>query len=97
MRRIKGWTVAGVWVLMVCLAATTAAAADQQVTLVGEINETYQLVTDNGDIYEVGINDAGNDLVENHIGHKVRVKGVFSLAEDGARIISVESFEVIAE
>ena len=97
MRRINGWTLAGVWVLMVCLAVATAVAADQPVTLVGKINETYQLVAENGDIYEVGINDAGNDLVENHIGHKVRVKGQLSLAEDGARIIDVESFEVIAE
>jgi hypothetical protein len=83
--------------LLLGLAVMGWAVEDQPVVLTGEINDIYQLVTDSGEIYEIGINAAGNDLVDSHIDEKVRVKGTASKAEDGARVITVDSFELIAE
>jgi hypothetical protein len=92
------------WVSVIMLVTLTAwvfaaAAASEapEVELSGEINEIYQLVTDDGEVYEIGINDVGNELVDSHINEKVRVRGAISTAEDGARVITVTSFEVISE
>jgi ABC-type microcin C transport system permease subunit YejE len=97
MRRTKHWALAVALALFTILAAAVWAAEDQPVVLTGEINEIYQLVTEDGQVYEIGINDVGNDLVDSHINAKVRVRGTISTAEDGARVITVETFEVIAE
>jgi hypothetical protein len=91
------WT--PVFAVAVVAALVTLAGAGEvpTVELTGEINEIYQLVTEGGEVYEIGINDVGNDLVDSHINEKVRVRGTISTAEDGARVIMVTSFEVISE
>lgn len=101
----------GKWALVIALAMLTAigvaAAASEapeveltgeiEVELTGEINEIYQFVTEDGEVYEIGINDVGNELVDSHINDKVRLRGTVGMAEDGARVITVTSFEVISE
>jgi hypothetical protein len=39
----------------------------EQVTLTGEINDSYQVVADDGQTYEVADNEKGNELVLNQI------------------------------
>ena len=63
------------------------------VTIIGEVNETNQIVVD-GAIYEVDHTPVGDDLVKNYIHQKVEVSGKLSIEGD-MRIIAVKSFKVI--
>ena len=85
-------TVIFIWVT-VCLLVSPGMA--KRITLIGEVNDNYQIVADN-QIYEVDNNAAGNDLVVNYIAQKVKVVG--QLKESGeSKIITVESFEIVEE
>jgi hypothetical protein len=77
----------------VCVISVAAEA--QQVTLVGEINDSYQLVAD-GQLFEIDDTDAGNELVENYVSQKVRVTG--TVREEGdMKILTVQTFETAPE
>lgn len=77
----------------ICLLASPVAV--NRTTLVGEVNYSYQIVAEN-EIYEVGDNAMGDDLVLNYIAQKVKVLG--QLRESGElKIITIESFEVVEE
>ena len=66
-----------------------------EVTIIGEVNDTHQIVADN-QIYEVAENALGDDLVYNYISVRVRVTG-FVTEKDDMKIITVKSFEVVPE
>lgn len=66
-----------------------------EVTITGEVNEEFQIVA-KGVIYEVADNEIGDYLVRNHISDKVKVSGTVS-EQGGIKIITVSSFEVLAE
>jgi hypothetical protein len=77
------------------LALTGVAMADD-VTIMGEVNDQYQVVGANGQVYEIAENDAGDDLILNYIGKKVMVTGTLSQTEDEeAQILLVKEFKVI--
>lgn len=97
MRWMRSWGPVIMFTMLAVLAVGVGASEAPEVELTGEINEIYQLVTDDGEVYEIGINDVDNDLVGSHINEKVRVRGTLSTAEDGARVITVTSFEVISQ
>ena len=65
------------------------------ITIVGEVNDTNQIVVD-GDIYEVDDTPEGDDLVKNYIGRKVKVTGKLRIEGD-MRIMDVTAFEVVGE
>lgn len=67
-----------------------------EVTIVGEVNDTYQIVADN-QIYEVAENKLGDDLVTNYISVRVKVVGSITEKEDGTKIITVKSFKVVSD
>ena len=67
----------------------------EEVTIVGEVNDTQQIVADK-QIYEVAENELGNDLIFNFISEKVKVTG-FVTEKDDMKIITVTSFEVVPE
>ena len=72
-----------------------AQAQSEQVTLIGEINDTFQLVAD-GKIYDVAQTPEGDDLVNNYISMKVKVIGVLQKGTE-IDIVSVRAFEVVGE
>jgi hypothetical protein len=67
----------------------------KRVTLIGEINDNYQIVADN-QIYEVDDTPIGDDLVRNYMAFRVKVIGELKEQEE-QKIVTVESFEVIGE
>ncbi len=73
---------------------TFPALADK-VTVVGEVNDNQEIVTE-GQIYTVGDSAAGDDLVRNYISQRVKVVGRIVEKEEG-NVIIVESFEVVEE
>lgn len=78
------------------LGAPLAALAAEQVTIQGEVNDSYQIVDANGQVYEVADTAQGNALVENHIGEKAKVTGTIEQDQE-TKIISVTTFEILAE
>jgi hypothetical protein len=96
MRRVHDikWMMAVVVIVFFSAVSVHAALAAEK-TLIGKVNDNYQLVTDN-QIYEIADTAEGNDLAENHISAKVRVTG--SMEErDGMKIITVISYQVLSD
>ena len=84
---------AGLAILLFLLMAVPALAGD--VTLVGEVNDNYQLVS-NGQIYEIADTPKGNEMAENFISAKVKVTGTVE-EKNEMKTITVASFEVVPE
>jgi len=69
-----------------------------EVILVGEVNDTHQIVS-NGQIYEIEDNSMGIDLKRNYVSQKVKVTGTIKDQEgpEGLKIITVISFQTAEE
>ena len=76
----------------IALLAGMAAAADE-VSITGTVNEDSQLVADSGTVYDIGDTEKGNEVME-LVGKKVSVKGTVMEAE-GTKIITITAFDVI--
>ena len=95
MRRSKLTAVVGL-IAVALLAVLPLAAAAGSTTIEGEVNDSYQVVASDGQVYEVTDTTEGNDLVENHIGEKVKVTG--TVEQDGdVKVITITTFQVIEE
>ncbi len=80
-------------VLVFCIAAIGTA---QETIIVGEVNDEYQVVSSEGKIYEVADTEKGNELVNDHIGEKVKVTGTINvMEEESENVIIVTGFTVI--
>jgi len=77
-----------------CLSMVVPALAGD-VTLVGEVNDNYQLVSD-GQIYEIADTPKGNEMAENFISAKVKVTGTVE-EKNEMKTITVANFEVVPE
>jgi len=95
MGRSKIYTVLGLIAAALLLILPLTAAAEST-TLEGEVNDSYQIVASDGQVYEVTDTTQGNDLVENHIGEKVKVTGTIE-QEGDVKVITITSFQVIQE
>jgi cell division protein FtsL len=83
--------------LFVLTLVPMATMASSTVTIVGEVNDNFQIVdSDSGQIYEIADTTEGNDLSENYIGEKAKVTG--TVEQDGdVKIINVTRFEVLSD
>ena len=77
------------------LVAGPVVAQANLVTLIGEINDTNQLVAD-GEIYDIADTPEGEDLIRNYISVRVKVIGTISDGEE-LKIIRVTSFQAVDE
>ncbi|MGD2270507.1 MAG: hypothetical protein PVI06_08920 [Desulfobacterales bacterium] len=93
MRKVKFCIITG-FLLTLSFCGVSQVTADE-VTIIGEVNEEFQIVA-KGVIYEVADNEIGDYLVRNHISAKVKISGTVS-EQGGIKIITVSSFEVLAE
>ncbi len=80
--------------LMIAFLSGPAISADS-VTIVGIVNDSYQIVTDNEQVYEIAEGQKGDELIE-FVDKKVKVTGTVE-EDDGAKLMIVTSFEVIKE
>lgn len=78
--------------LMIAFLAGPAISTDS-VTIIGTVNDNYQIVTDNGQAYAIAEGKKGDELVE-LVGKKVKATGIADEV-DGEKIIEVTSYEVI--
>ena len=93
-KKVKRLIVNFVTISIVVWMFTSPALADK-VTLVGEVNDNQEIVTE-GQIYRVGDSTVGDDLALNYISQRVKVVGRIAEDDEG-KIIIVESFEVVDE
>jgi cell division protein FtsL len=82
--------------LVLISAVPLAAMASEPVTIQVEVNDSYQIVDSNGQVYEIAETEKGNDLVENHIGEKAKVVGTVQ-QDQNVKIITITAFEILAE
>jgi lysyl-tRNA synthetase class II len=80
-------------VLALTLVLSIQVFADE-ITITGKINETYQIVTDKDDVYEVADSDLASELLEN-IGQTVKVTGTLVQSEEGVKTIRVNDYEIV--
>lgn len=66
----------------------------EEITIKGEVNNEYQIVTKDGQIYEVAGNDKGDEVVLNNIGKIVTITGTIEESDEGEKLITVISYEV---
>lgn len=88
----------GLRVLLVCLLVAMGAGmavAQDNMTISGTINDADQLVSEDGQTYDIADTDQGAALLEN-AGQKVKVTGAVEASGD-LKTITVESFEVVQE
>ena len=95
MRRkaLPGWMRVGLMAVFFTAFAHLAAAAEN--TVVGQVNDNYQIVS-KSQIYEIGDTEKGNDLAQNHVGAKVQVTGTVEERDD-MKIVTVTSYKVLSE
>ena len=82
----------GIGILVFILIFSGQVFADE-VTVVGMVNDNYQIVTEGGTVYEVADTDMGNDML-NHVGSVVEASGTVT-EEEGLKVIKVRSYLVI--
>ena len=82
--------------LAVFVVLPLAVSASDMVTIEGEVNDSYQIVDNTGQVYEIADTVEGNELIDSHTGEKVSVTGTLQEDENG-KIITVTSFKVITE
>jgi len=67
----------------------------EMVVIEGTVNDEYQIVTDDNQVYEIGFSEQSDKLAE-EVNKKVRAKGEVETGEDNTKTINVSSYEVIA-
>ncbi len=70
-----------------------AAEQEQGIMITGTINDSNQLVDNDGQIFDIADNEQGNELLT-HVGMKVQVKGTV-LESEGEKLITVTAYEII--
>jgi hypothetical protein len=93
LQKAKGMAVVGSVLAILAILISGMAFAGDTVSLVGVINDDFQIVTDNGQAYEVMMSDQGIELID-HVGERVKVRGEIIEDEEG-RVIDVLSYEVL--
>jgi len=87
------WITAGIICVFSFLLICSNPVFAEDITITGTINDSYQIVTANGTVYEVADTDMGNDLL-NHVGKTVEVIGEV-IEEDEVKIIDVKSYNIL--
>lgn len=76
-----------------CLAQT--AVSEDMITVVGTVNDNFQIVTDDGELYFIGDTEQGAE-VEVMTGARVQVTGE-TMDMDGDLYINITSFTVVQD
>ena len=87
------WITAGIICIFSFILIFSNPAFAGEITITGMINDTYQIVADNGTVYEVADTDMGNDLL-NNVGKTVEVMGEV-VEEEGVKVINVKSYKIL--
>jgi hypothetical protein len=101
MKNITKYFIMGICLLVFVAMPIGSAMADnpateetkKPLTIIGTVNDSYQVESDNGQTYDIEVNDPGNELIE-HVGKKVEVIGTVEEV-DGIKSINVQSYKIL--
>ena len=93
MDKKRKWIVAGIICVFSFALICSNPVFAEEITIIGTVNDTYQIVADDGVVYEVEDTDMGNDML-NHVGKTVEATGKV-VEEDGVKSIKVESYKIL--
>ena len=98
MKKYSRWMSINLLTIFITVIVTGATfAKDGKKTIEGIVTESYQIVTDNNEVYDVGESAAGDQIIE-QAGKKVKATGKVEYdQETDSRTITIESFKVIEE
>lgn len=98
MSKKLGWaSISIIAFFITAVAAGSTLAAEAKKTIVGIVTESYQIITDNDEVYDIGESELGDKIIEN-AGKKVKATGKVEYDEEiDTRTITIESFTVIEE
>lgn len=92
---MKAYVILSVICMTIAIAISPTVIAATEVTLVGEVNDNFQLYA-GGKIYEVADTPVGNDLVTNYISERVEVVGTVEVIGEDL-MLTVRSFKVVPD
>lgn len=96
MNNKRNRSVAGIVTLLAVSLFLLAPAMANEVTITGKVNDNFQIVANDGMVYEVADNEMGNQLLEQHVGKTVEVTGEIFKPPDGQdTIINVIAYTVL--
>lgn len=95
MKRDKKYLFVALCAMIIIAFLSGTAISGKTITITGTVNEDYQIVADNGQIYEVADTEKGVEVVD-LVGKKVKVTGTVE-ESDGEKVITITSYEVIKE
>lgn len=93
MNRNKKYLLAGLCALIIVVFLSGIAFSEEVKTITGKVNDSYQIVADDGRVYEIGITEKGDEVVD-LFDKRVKVTGTLEESE-GERIINITSYEVL--
>jgi len=86
----------GLCAMLIVALLSGAAISAKSVTIVGTVHDDYQIVADNGQVYEIGDNEKGTEVTQLD-GKRVKVTGTIEETDQEEKVIMVTSYEVIGE
>ena len=93
MRRNGKKLVIGLLALALVAFLTGPALSGGAMTITGTVNDHYQIVTDDGKIYDVGDTERGDEVTE-LVDKKVKATGTVEESE-GMMMISITEYEIL--
>ncbi|UCG63460.1 MAG: hypothetical protein JSW12_12255 [Deltaproteobacteria bacterium] len=95
MKGNKKYLLVGPCALIIVVFLSGIAFSEEVKTITGKVNEIYQIVADDGRVYEISTTEKGDEVV-GLIDQRVKVTGVLEESE-GEKIINITSYEVLDE
>jgi hypothetical protein len=82
--------------MVFCILMVTAGMSMADIAvIVGTVNDDYQVVTDDQQVYEIGFTEQSEKLAE-EVNKRVSVKGEIDTDEDNIKTINVVSYEILS-
>jgi len=95
MKKNKKFLFTGFLVMLMIVFLSGPAISADSATILGIVNNKYQIVTDNNQIYHIAEGEKGDEVTE-LVGKKLKVAGLVEEVDEG-KLITVTSYEVIEE
>ena len=95
MKKNKRYFLIGLCAVFMIVWLSGLAISQDRVVIIGTVNADLQVIADNDQVYEIGDTEKGEEL-SGLVDEKVKVTGTVE-EYDGAKVITVTSYEVIKE
>lgn len=92
-QRIRSFTCPMLLFTMAVVLISGVALGGNTVTIVGEVNDDFQIIAEGDQVYEIMMDDKGEELA-GHSGEKVKITGEI-LEEGGEESVRILSYEVL--